>query len=128
MLDKSSKQIICTAFANGRKHDFKLYEESKLSLPEKTTVQLDSGYQGVQKQHLQTRLPYKKSKHHPLTDQQRKDNTRLASSRVLVEHVIRKLKIFKIVSEKYRNRRKRFALRMNLIAGFYNYQLLQNDF
>ena len=89
---------------------------------------MDSGYQGVQKQHLQTRLPYKKSKHHPLTDQQRKDNTRLASSRVLVEHVIRKLKIFKIVSEKYRNRRKRFALRMNLIAGFYNYQLLQNEF
>jgi IS5 family transposase len=128
VLDKSSKQIICTAFATGRKHDFKLYQASKLTLMEQTIAELDSGYQGVQKQHVQTRLPYKKSKHHPLTKQQRKDNTRLASSRVLVEHVIRKLKIFKIVSEKYRNRRKRFALRMNLIAGFYNYQLLQNEF
>lgn len=128
MLDKSSKQIICTAFSSGKKHDFKLYEESKLSLPEKTTAELDSGYQGVQKQHLQTRIPYKKSKHHPLTQQQRKENKQLSSSRVLVEHVIRKLKIFRIVSEKYRNRRKRFSLRMNLIAGLYNYQLLQNEF
>jgi hypothetical protein len=28
-----------------------------------------------------------------------------------------------IVSERYRNRRKRFGLRFNLIAGIYNFEL-----
>lgn len=33
------------------------------------------------------------------------------------------LKIFRIVAERYRNRRKRFSLRLNLMAGLYNYEL-----
>ena len=37
-----------------------------------------------------------------------------------VENVIRRLKIFRILSERYRHRRKRFGLRFNLIAGLHN--------
>lgn len=37
-----------------------------------------------------------------------------------VEHVIRSLKVWRIVKETYRNRRKRFALRFKLIAGLVN--------
>jgi putative transposase len=37
--------------------------------------------------------------------------------------VIGSLKRFKIVATPYRNRRKRFGLRMNLIAGMINYEL-----
>ncbi|HEY9907692.1 MAG TPA: IS5/IS1182 family transposase, partial [Thermosynechococcaceae cyanobacterium] len=33
------------------------------------------------------------------------------------------LKIFRILSERYRNRRRRFGLRFNLIAGIYNFEL-----
>jgi len=33
------------------------------------------------------------------------------------------MKIFRILSERYRNRRKRFSLRFNLLAGLYNYEL-----
>ncbi|MBP6432415.1 MAG: IS5/IS1182 family transposase, partial [Ferruginibacter sp.] len=38
-------------------------------------------------------------------------------------HIIRELKIFKIIAAPYRNRRKRFGLRINLIAAFYNLEL-----
>ncbi|PSO97285.1 MAG: IS5/IS1182 family transposase, partial [Cyanobacteria bacterium QS_9_48_30] len=37
--------------------------------------------------------------------------------------VITSLKIFRILSSRYRNRRKRFGLRVNLLAGLYNYEL-----
>ena len=37
--------------------------------------------------------------------------------------LIRCLKVFHILSERYRNRRRRFGLRFNLIAGLYNYEL-----
>jgi len=36
------------------------------------------------------------------------------------ENVIGMLKRFKIIAVKYRNRRKRFGLRFNLISGFRN--------
>jgi hypothetical protein len=35
---------------------------------------------------------------------------------------LRTLKIFRILAEKYRNRRRRFGLRLNLIAGIINYE------
>jgi hypothetical protein len=36
--------------------------------------------------------------------------------------VIGKLKVFRILLERYRNRRRRFGLRVNLIAAIYNYE------
>jgi len=39
------------------------------------------------------------------------------------ENVIGMIKRFKIIADKYRNRRKRFGLRFNLIAGIYNHEL-----
>ena len=47
-----------------------------------------------------------------------------SSSRVVVEHIIGKVKVFKIIAQKYRNRRTRFALKMKLITALYNYQLV----
>jgi len=41
----------------------------------------------------------------------------------LIENIIRKLKIFRILSERYQNRRKRFGLRFNLIIAIYNMEL-----
>jgi hypothetical protein len=54
---------------------------------------------------------------------ERPKKKRLAKERIVVEHVHRRLKIFRILSSRYRNRRRRFGLRINLIAGIYNYEL-----
>lgn len=83
----------------------------------------DKGYQGIQKIHGNSKTPKKKPKKGKLTPEEKKSNQDLARNRVVAEHVNRKLKIFKILSERYRNRRKRFGLRFNLIAGLYNYEL-----
>lgn len=83
----------------------------------------DSGYQGINGLHRQARTPVKKPKGGELTIEQKAANKALASERVVIEHIIRHLKIFRIVSERYRNRRRRFMLRMNLIAGLYNYAI-----
>ena len=63
-----------------------------------------------------------------MSKKDKKKNKELSSERIIIEHINQKLKVFKILSERYRNRRKRFTLRFNLIAGFYNYELkLKND-
>ena len=84
---------------------------------------VDSGYQGLQKTHANTRSPKKRTKNASLTKQEKKENRALSSERILNENVIGMLKRFKIIADRYRNRRKRFALRFNLIAGIYNYEL-----
>lgn len=82
-----------------------------------------SGYQGLDELHAKSKTPRKKPRKGQLTDEQKRSNRELASRRVVVEHVIRDLKIFRILAERYRNRRQRFSLRFNLIAGLYNYEL-----
>ena len=67
--------------------------------------------------------PKKKTKKQRLTKEERTKNRKLSSERVLNENVIGMLKRFKIISDRYRNRRKRFGLRFNLIAGIYNFEL-----
>jgi hypothetical protein len=94
-----------------------------MELHESLELLADSGYQGLSKLHEKSRTPHKKPRKGELTDEQKRSNRELASRRVIVEHVIRSLKIFRILAERYRNRRRRFSLRFNLIAGLYNYEL-----
>ena len=84
---------------------------------------VDTGYQGLQKIHEKTQIPKKKSKRKPLTKDDKKNNRKIARDRVLNENVIGCIKRFKIISDRYRNRRKRFSLRFNLIAGIYNLEV-----
>lgn len=106
-----------------RKHDFRVFKESKTHICPLVTAQADTGYQGIKGYHANSELPYKRSKKKPLTAEQKKYNHRISSSRMTVEQVIRELKVFRVLSERYRNRRKRFGLRVNLIAAIFNYEL-----
>lgn len=123
-MDKVSTKVICTEFSNGKRHDFRVFKESGVRFQNKTKVITDTGYQGLQKLHTNSELPKKRRKNNPLTKEEKKQNSKLASQRALNENVIGMLKRFKIIADKYRNRRKRFGLRFNLIAGIYNYELL----
>ncbi|HHF7390741.1 TPA: IS5 family transposase, partial [Legionella anisa] len=119
IVDKNQKKIICTSFSNGKRHDFRLFKESGVHIHPETKSLTDTGYQGIQKLHQNAALPKKKTKKNPLTKEDKKKNRELSSERVLNENVIGMLKRFKIIADRYRNRRKRFGLRFNLIAGIY---------
>jgi hypothetical protein len=123
IVNRKTKGIVATAFATGKTHDFQLFKDSRSPMAAQIRSLGDAGYQGLVGLHVNSQTPFKKSKHHPLTKEQKQHNRALSQARMLVEHVIRALKIFRILSERYRNRRKRFGLRFNLIAALYNNQL-----
>lgn len=122
--EKKSKKVICTSFSNGRKHDFRMFRESKIAILPQTKILADSGYRGMQKIHKNVELPHRRSKKNPLSKEKKAENRSLSIRRVVVENVIGLLKRFKIISDRYRNRRKRFGLRFNLIASIHNFELL----
>jgi hypothetical protein len=123
VVDKKTRKVICTAFSNGKRHDFRLFKESKTHIHPDTLAETDTGYIGIKKIHAKSLLPKKKSKKNPLTAEDKESNRKISSERVGNEHAIGFIKRFRILSERYRNRRKRFALRFNLIAGFCNFEL-----
>jgi len=123
LVDLTNHSIICTAYGHGKQHDFHLFKASKIHLNKQTQVLADKGYQGLQKLHPNSQILIKKPKGGSLSADDKRFNRLLARQRIVIEHVNRRLKIFKILSERYRNRRRRFGLRCNLIAAIYNFEL-----
>jgi hypothetical protein len=123
VVDKKTGKIICTNIGKGRRHDFHLYKNSKVHVLPEIEITVDTGYLGLQKIHAKTKQPKKRSKKNPLTKQDKKENQAISSERVFVEHIIRRIKVFRIMGERYRNRRRRFGLRLNLISAIYNLEL-----
>jgi hypothetical protein len=80
----------------------------------------DSGYGSIQKAHANTLLPIRhKEDIAKLSEEQKAArkaiNKKILSKRVKIEHVIGRIKIFKIVKET-------MLLRVNLICGILNYK------
>lgn len=88
--------MICTNFSNGKRHDFRLFKESKVHIHLDIKSLTDTGYQGIYKLHQNSAIPKKKTRKNPLTKEDRQNNRALASERVLNENVIGMLKRFKI--------------------------------
>ena len=52
----------------------------------------------------------------------KKYNRGLCSFRVKVEHIIGDIKKFKILSDRYRNKRKKYCFKVNIIAEIVNFR------
>jgi hypothetical protein len=105
----------------GSVHDFKLCKDSLLGLVGLTVVILaDSGYQGIQEYHELSLIPIKKSKARPLTEEEKAYNRELSRQRIFIENINARIKVFKIMTHPYRNRRRRHLLRTKLICAILN--------
>lgn len=123
VIDPATFEIRCVVNGSGRRHDYKLFVDNKVRFHPETKSLEDSGYKGISKLHGNCRLPKNKPKRGKLTPEDKHYNRSLSSRRIAIEDVNRRLKVFRILSQRYRNRRKRFGLRCHLIAGIYNYDL-----
>ncbi len=123
MIDFERLRILDVAQERGPVADLTLFRQNHVHLAPEVWLLADSGYQGVQMLHPQTVVPVKKSKGASLAPEVQRCNARLAKLRIRVEHVICWLKTFRILKERYRNRRKRLGLRFSLIAGIHNLEL-----
>jgi hypothetical protein len=121
VIDLDTLLILFIVQADGSVHDFTMYKDSTGSaVSPDGQVKVDSGYQGITAFHANSEVPFKKSKNRPLTPEEKAFNRQLARERIAIEHVNRKIKIVRIMAERYRNRRRRHGLRMNLICAIRN--------
>jgi len=124
-----------TPHARGRKHDYSLYKWRHPSLPDNICLGVDLGYDGMQNDYpeLKVMVPFKRRspgrgkrgvKAKPLTPDQKKYNQILAAERVVVEHTISRLKKFRIMTHKFRNRLKHYDTVTDIVCGLVNLRIL----
>ncbi len=126
--DEKRRILIMTPSKSGRRHDKRLADKEHLThvIPFTVTIWTDTGFKGIQDQHPNVVMPKKATKHHPLTEEERKENRLISGIRVLSEHAIRGFKRFKAASDTLRNRIAEMDDLMNrAAAGLWNFHLQQ---
>ena len=125
VINQKTKEILDVYNDVGTAHDFRMFKERLVGvLPENILMLLDSGFQGAGDYFPNALLPYKASKNNPLTDEQKAWNTMIAKLRVVVEHIIRQLKIFRICKETYRGKGDSGLRRVKIVASIVNHMAL----
>lgn len=123
IITENGDRILNYHNSKGTTHDFQMLKDSNIidGLNELgINGKFDSGYQGVQKLLTNSSIPFKKSKYHELTEEEKNYNTNLSKKRIKVEHTNRELKIFRIMKETYRNHMNRYDSKVLIMCGIYN--------
>ncbi|RUP77114.1 hypothetical protein D6D54_03925 [Spiroplasma poulsonii] len=84
IIEQETKKIIATSFSLGKKHDYALFKESKIPILKNTKLIVDSGYQGIQKNHNNVLIPTKKTKKNPLNKEQKQYNRLVSKMRIII--------------------------------------------
>lgn len=98
------------------------------SIPAEVQVNLDRGYEGAESRYPNNKVykPKRAQRNHPLTLFEKLYNHIINKTRILVEHVIGRLKKFRIVSDLYRNRRATHGDLFLVVAGLINFRALNS--
>ena len=119
--DTDKRILILGETVPGSQHDYSLFKEEfdpKIDWFASTEASTDLGYQGIKTDYLSPEhihIPHKKprkSKKNPdpqLTRQQKRENRQIGRVRVLVEHAIGGMKVFRVLTIRLRNHLKHLA-------------------
>lgn len=119
---EKNKDILAVDFAKGSKHELKMLEESHVQISDRALVTVALGYKSLENKLKRCDIPIKKQKGNERTKEEIEFNREIARQRIGIEHINRYLKRFRILGSRYRNKRRKFALRVMLICGIYNLQ------
>lgn len=126
IIDEKTQKIINCYNAKGTVHDYQMLKDCniiKILNDKHISGKFDSGYQGIQNEMDNVSIPYKKSKYHELTEEEKDYNKKLSSKRIKIEHTNRKIKIFRIMKETYRNHMNRYETKLQIMCCIYNLNL-----
>lgn len=122
MADFTDKIFYLSDTFEGSVHDKKICDEEFLEELENIEIWQDTGYQGFNPEKAITVQPVKKKKGSNLTTEQKAQNRNKSKSRVYIEHTIRGIKIFRIISERLRNLMYEFKdIVMETVCGLHNF-------
>lgn len=104
IINKTSKK-------KGKRHDYDIYKNNHPLTPKQVVNVFDLGYLGVEKDFPQqlSALPYRKKRNQQRLSQEEKETNKSHSKRrIVIEHTICRLKKYRIMSEVFRNKLRKY--------------------
>jgi hypothetical protein len=123
---RKKRVILLTQARGGRIHDKRQLDEADLAghIPDQVRVEGDLGFQGLQSEFVNIRLPHKKPRGKELSQTQKQQNKAFSRQRVVCEHAHAGIKRYGAISAIYRNRVPDFDNHLMLTAtGLWNFYL-----
>jgi hypothetical protein len=126
VVDASGRIWFLSATYAGRVHDKRIADEAQYCLPEGSVLGQDSGFQGFTLPGVTILQPKKKPRKGRLSDEEKADNQWISHIRVLVEHSIGGVKVYRIVHDVIRHWCSDIRDQvMAICCGLYNLRLRQ---
>ena len=104
-------------------HDYDIYKENQQPITPKDVLNVfDLGYLGVEKDFPEqlSALPYRKKRNLELSEEEKEYNTCYSKKRILIEHTICRLKKYRILSDVFRNKLRKYYKVSDIVAGLIN--------
>lgn len=126
IVDARGRIIFLSATYEGKAHDKRIADEAQYRLPEGSVLAQDSGFQGFTLPGVINLQPKKKPCNGTLSDEDKADNQWISHIRVLVEHSIGGVKVYRIVHDVIRHWCPYIRDQvMAICCGLYNLRLRQ---
>lgn len=116
LADTDKRILYLSETYEGNVHDKKIADQEDIHFEQTIELLQDTGFQGFHPKNAIVIQPLKKPKGKEFTDQQKEENRQKASQRVVVEHAIGQVKIFRVVKEKLRSYRHKLRDQVIYIA------------
>jgi len=110
----------------GKRHDYDVYKKDHPVIPKQVVNVIDLGYLGIEKDFPQqlSALPCKKKRNCELSAEEKDYNTSHSKKRIVIEHTICRLKKYRILSDIFRNRLRKYDRISDIVAGLVNYRIM----
>lgn len=113
VLPNGAEIVDVTVGKPGPSSDINLFRARQAEFAANQKFKGDKGYIGER----QIETPHKKQKKQELTPEQKEENQQLSAQRIVVEHVIRLVKIFRVAQERFRLRPQNYELVILTVCG-----------
>lgn len=113
VLPNGAEIVDVTVGKPGPSSDINLFRARQAEFADNQKFKGDKGYIGE----VQIETPHKKPRKQELTTEQKEENKQLSAQRIVIEHVIRLVKIFRVAQERFRLRPQNYERVILTVCG-----------
>ncbi len=112
----------------GRIHDYDIHKKNHSVTPKEVVNIYDLVYLGVEKDFPEqlSAPPYRKRKNKELSAEEKEHNKSHSIKRIVIEHTIYRLKKYKIMSDVFRNRLRKYNRISDIVSGLVTYRIMNH--
>ena len=131
MVNNQGVIIYKTKHKKGKRHDYDIYKRNHPVTPKKVVSVFDLGYLGVEKDFpdQKSSIPRRKKRNQKeLAKEEKECNHNHSKKRIVIEHIICRMKKYRILGDIFRNSLKKHDKVSDIVSGLVNYRILASSF